>query len=66
MKLSTDTTGETPPDDSGEESPAESTTRWRRIGELLQVWGTAVEVWLKILAMVLVGVATLLKSVPFH
>ena len=61
MKIGTETTGETPSNDSRDESPANSMTRWRRIGELLKVWGAAIEVWLKILVMMLVGVATLLK-----
>ena len=61
MKIGTETTGETPSDDSRDESPADSMAKWRRLGELLKVWGAAIEVWLKILATILVGVATLLK-----
>ena len=61
MKIGTETAGETPSDDSRDESLADSIAQWRRFGELLKVWGTAIEVWLKILVMVLVGVATLLK-----
>jgi hypothetical protein len=66
MKIAIETTGTAPSDDSRDESPAESMTWWRRVGELLKVWGSAIEVWLKILAILFVGVATLLKSVPLH
>ncbi|GKZ16315.1 hypothetical protein SAMN05444342_4354 [Haladaptatus paucihalophilus DX253] len=41
-------------------------TRWRRFGELLKVWGSAIEVWLKILGLLVVGLATLLRSLPLH
>ena len=66
MKIGIETVGSSPPDESKDESPADPMTRWHRLGELLKVWGTAVEVWVKILVMVLVGAATLLKSVLPH
>ncbi|WP_423746446.1 hypothetical protein V5735_18575 (plasmid) [Haladaptatus sp. SPP-AMP-3] len=66
MRISSTTTGDSPSNDSRDESLAEPTTRCRRFGELLKVWGSAIEVWLKILGLLVVGLATLLRSLPLH
>ncbi|WP_435159738.1 hypothetical protein [Haladaptatus sp. DFWS20] len=66
MKTTTESAGEAPSDDSRDESHDESMNRWHRVGELLKLWGNAIEVWLKIVAALLAGLAMLLKSTPLN